>query len=264
MVRVTFIGTGSAFAVGRRTNIALLVQEDDTSLVLECGPTILQQLDRVGATAAQVDHLFISHRHGDHILGLPMFLLMRYMGGTSAGPLTILGSEDTLQAGQELTRIVYPEMLDRLGSVTWVDMPSDRPTRKELGSIELATFPMPHSPEVSVLALRLDFHKSGRSLVYTGDTTYHKDVVDFAAGCDLLVHETNFSQTLHPDLTASDYGHSTAHEAGLIAAQACCRFLALVHLSPTCDGHEDQVRAEAAQEFDGTIIIPTDGSTLYL
>ncbi len=264
MEQVTFMGTGAAFATGRRTNIALLVQEDDASLVVECGPTILCQLDRAGATAAQVNYLFVSHRHGDHILGLPMFLLMRYMVGKPAGPLTILGSKDTVQAGQELTRIVYPEMIERLGPVTWSELPPDRPAHVELGPFELCTLPVPHSPQVSVLALRLNCLKSGRSLVYTGDTTYNEETAGFAADCDLLIHESNFSQTLHPNLTASDYGHSTAHEAGLIAAQAGCRLLALVHLGPNCAGREDQVRAEAAQEFDGPIIVPNDGATLYL
>jgi ribonuclease Z len=265
MVQVTFMGTGAAFATDRRTNIALLVREDDTRLLVECGPTILYQLHRAGSTVPQVNYVFISHRHGDHILGLPMFLLMHSMSGGESGPLTVLGSEDTLQAGQELTRIVYPETDERLQDVTWLGLPPDQPSSVELTpSLKLSTLPVPHSPQVPVLALRLDLLESGLALVYTGDTVYNQDITAFAAGCDLLVHESNFSRALQPEVVAKDYGHSTAHQAGLAARQTGCRILALVHLSPYYAGREDQVRAEAAQEFDGRIIVPNDGATLYL
>lgn len=48
MTQVTLMGTGAAFSTRRRTNVALLVQEGDVNLVIECGPTILYQLDRAG------------------------------------------------------------------------------------------------------------------------------------------------------------------------------------------------------------------------
>jgi ribonuclease Z len=264
MVQVTFMGTGAAFATRRRSNVALLVQEGDTRLVIECGPTILYQLGRAGLTAAQINYLFISHHHGDHILGLPMFLLLYSMSGGQPGPLTIVSSQGALQAGQELTRIVYPETNELLGNVTWASLPSDRAARLELEpSLTLATLPVPHSRNAPVLALRLEF-TSGCSLVYTGDTAFDENIASLAAGCDLLVHESNFSQTLQPEVVAGDYGHSTAQQAGRAAALAGCRTLALVHTSPFYAGQEGQLYAEAAQEFDGQIIIPNDGATIYL
>jgi ribonuclease BN (tRNA processing enzyme) len=40
--------------------------------------------------------------------------------------------------------------------------------------------------------------------------------------------------------------------------------LALVHLSPQYAGREEQVRQEAAQEFEGQILVPNDGAMIYL
>ena len=246
MIQVTFIGTGSAFTTRRRTNIALLVRHGGSSLLIECGPAILFQLDQANSAPNQIDYLFISHRHGDHILGLPMFLLMCSLGGASKS-VTILGNQDVIRAGQELTHVAYPELDQRLDDVTWTGMPIDAPHRMQLKpSLKLSTLPTRHSQNAPVLALRLDFQESGHSLVYTGDTVYNEEIAEFAVGCDLLIHEANFSETLHPGVKAQ------------------CDILALVHLASDCMGCEEQIHAEAAQAFDGQIMIPYDGATLYL
>lgn len=264
MVQVTFMGTGAAFSAKRRSNVALLIQEGDVKIVVECGPTILYQLERAGTAPDQISHLFISHRHGDHILGLPMFLLMCSLGGVPR-PLTILGGEDVIKTGKELTRLVYPEVDKRLDHVTWVDLPEAENCCVQLGqSIQLSTLPMRHSEQVPVLGLRLDFQESGRSLVYTGDTSYAEELVSFAAGCDLLIHEANYSEILDPDLDISDKGHSTAREVGELASRTNCGMLALVHLSPSYVGREDVVCGEASQEFKGKIIVPDDGASVFL
>ena len=269
MVQVTFLGTGAAFTTKHRTNIALLVREGDTRLLIECGPTILYQLERVGATADQVDHLFISHRHGDHILGLPMYLLMRARlvraRRQPTSPLTILGNQDVVQVGKDLNYLVFPDLAERLTHLSWVVLPDDQRSSVDLEpGIKLSTLPVPHSPGVTVLAVRLDFQRSGRSLVYSGDTTFDTGLVDFAANCDLLVHEANFSESLQPNVDAESYGHSTAGQAGRIAARANCRSLALVHLDPGYSGQEDTVRADAARQFSGEVLVPDDGTTVCL
>lgn len=264
MAQVTFLGTGAAFSTRRRTNVALLVQEGEFNLVIECGPTILYQLDRASTAPDQISHLFVSHRHGDHILGLPMFLLMCSLGGVPR-PLTVLGGSDVIRVAKDLAHLVFPELDGRLEHVSWVELTPSKGDRITLSShIKLSTLPMRHSPGVPVLGLRLDFEDSGCSLVYTGDTSYNEKVIDFASGCDLLIHEANYSETLDPDLDISDKGHSTAREVGEIAARAGCRTLALVHLSPDYAGCEAQVRAEAAREFSGQIIVPNDGTSLVI
>jgi ribonuclease Z len=264
MLKVTFMGTGDAYAARHRSNVSLLIHEGDVTFQIECGPTVLQQLDRASSAPDQVTHLFISHRHGDHVLGLPMFLLLRSMGG-AAGPLTVLGNPDVIQTGRQLMELVYTELRDRLTAVKWVALATDEPSSQEITlALRISTLPTPHSQKTPSLGVRLDFLKSGRSVVYTGDTTHTEEMAQFAAGCDLLIHEANFSQVLHPGVNAAGYGHSTARQAGHTAAQANCRILALVHISGDYDGREDQVCAEAAQEFNGEIIIPNDGATLYL
>lgn len=64
MVEIVFLGTGDAFCGGRRSNVALLIETADFRMLVETGPTIIQQLARVGFRAADVERLFVSHAHG--------------------------------------------------------------------------------------------------------------------------------------------------------------------------------------------------------
>lgn len=264
MVRVTFLGTGSAFANGRQSNIALLVEKDPVHLLIECGPPILYQLAQSGTSPERITHLFISHQHGDHILGVPMFLLMRAESG-SQKPLFIYGNAQTIQVAQTLVQLTFPSLIRRLGSVEWAISSDDQAHQHEVtDDVRLVTQPVIHAPETPVLAVRIEFDNPPTSLVYTGDTAFTEKIVSLAYKCNLLVHETNFSEILQPHVQAAQYGHSTARQAGRTAAQAGCRMLALVHLNPQYWGQEEVLRAEAAQEFTGPVVVPSDGTTLFV
>jgi ribonuclease Z len=74
-VEVTFLGVGAAVPAPGGTNCSYLVRAAGAVLLIDCGPAVLQQLAAVGVTPGDVTHLLLTHRHGDHILGYPMFLL---------------------------------------------------------------------------------------------------------------------------------------------------------------------------------------------
>src|SRR5262249_52014120 len=75
MISVHFLGVGAAIPGPGQTNASYLVQAGSTRLLIDCGPAVLQQLGAVNLTPGDVTHLFLTHRHGDHALGYPMFQL---------------------------------------------------------------------------------------------------------------------------------------------------------------------------------------------
>jgi len=265
VLKVTFLGSGAAVPAAGRTNIALVVESDKHApLLIECGPTILLQLTKVGIPPDRIRYLFLSHRHGDHTLGVPMFLLYRKLYNRGS-PLTILAGRDTLQTARTLTDLVYPGILTLPDHVEWHPLPEGEAGHEELASgLLLTTIPAPHVPGIPSLALRLDFLDEGRSLVYSADTGPSSDLVSLAAGCDLLIHEANFCEALMPEVNPASYGHSTARIAGRAAAQAGCRLLALVHIHDAYGGREEVLAKEAATEFSGQVLVPQDGTVLYL
>src|SRR5437660_9659510 len=93
MIEVTVLGSGSAVPAPGQTNSAYFVRAGTVRLLGDCGPAILQQLDALGLTPGDVTHLFLTHRHGDHTLGYPLFLLwwLTHVEEAESFPTTITG-----------------------------------------------------------------------------------------------------------------------------------------------------------------------------
>ena len=101
--------------------------------------------------------------------------------------------------------------------------------------------------------------RQGRTLVYSGDTRPSLAVIEAARGADLLVHEATFGGDEAE--RAKETGHSTAAEAGRVAADAGVRRLVLTHISPRYTRDAPELLAEARAAFPETIIA-RDGMTI--
>jgi ribonuclease Z len=102
--------------------------------------------------------------------------------------------------------------------------------------------------------------RPGRRLVYTGDTRPVDAVVDAAADADLLIHDATFADDERD--RARHTGHSTAREAGQVAARAGAERLALTHLSSRYAGRWERLEREAREAFDGECFVASDGQTV--
>lgn len=260
MVEVFFLGTGGAFSAGRRSNTALLLEADGFRMLVEAGPPILQQLARVGRSATDIDWLFITHAHGDHMLGFPM-LVLGHMDAPN--PLRVYAGASALARVQALWHLAYPGFEEERLNIAWRPCAEETPQEHPLLSgVTLRTAPVPSPPGVPTLAARWDF-ATGGSLAFVTDTVPNDATVALARGCDLLVHEASYSAVLQPEIDPSPYFHSTARQAGEVARVAGCRRLALVHLGPTSD-QPDVLAAEACAGSDLQVIVPEDGERLVL
>ncbi len=261
MIGAHFLGVGAALPALGQTNCSYLVRAGDVALLIDCGPAVLQQLAAAGKSPGDVTHLFLTHRHGDHALGYPMFVLWWGLTGRQRGlrPPVVIASTITWSSLGELWDHSYGD-LPRM-DFPRVELPPDVPSAHGLpGGVTLRTWPLPHSHFAPVLGVRVEYQ--GRAVAFTGDTQQDPAILELARGADLLVHDACYSSTIDPKYPEGIYGHSTATAAGKNAADAGARRLALVHIGAKYVEPVDRRAAlvdEARAGFGGEVFAPDAG-----
>jgi ribonuclease BN (tRNA processing enzyme) len=202
-----------------------------------------------------LDAIWISHFHLDHLGGLAPFLFgTRHAPQTQARskPLNIFGGhglEKLFRAIDEagnfkLFKQKFPVQFREVGPGTEFRI---------LPNLRAHTFKTPHTDES--LALRLTDER-GVSIVYTSDTGYTEDLCAFAADAHLLLMECSFPRD-KPTMK-----HLELSEAMHIASGARPKKVVLTHLYPEWDGAD--IESEAGKLWDGEVIAATDGLRLQI
>jgi ribonuclease Z len=280
---VVFLGTAASAPTARRGLPATLIRRGGEKLLVDCGEGTQRQLVR-SVGLVEIDEVFLTHFHADHVLGIPG-LLKTYGLQARSAPLQICGPQGLgrlfdvlgpvigrlpfelnlveLDEGEELGRDGYrvvPFAADHgVRALGYALVEDDRPGRfDESRARELGVTPGPDFGrlqrgetvgEVTPDQV-LGETRRGRSVVFSGDTAPGDHTRAMAHRADLLVHEATFN---HEDSgRAAETRHSTARGAAEVAADAEVELLALTHISSRYLVRD--LRKEAQEAFEPTII----------
>jgi ribonuclease Z len=252
-VHFTFLGTAGAAPARDRDTTSIVFVGDGDAVLVDCGGSPMQKLLLAGVTRDALRRVIITHMHADHVYGLPSLVEMLYLLGRKA-PLRLACREEHEQPLRTLLGLF--RQLERPGifPIVWELVPArERFALPALGSFMVSTSPNAHGSMPNI-AVRLE--APGRpAVVYSSDTEPCDAVAALARGAHTLIHEATYSERR----TARLGVHSTAAEAGAIAARAEVRRLILAHIDVghhgELDAHRDEARAhfagevEVAQEF---------------
>ena len=263
MIEVIFLGVGAALPMRNCTNTSYLVRIGNERILIDCGPAILQQLDAVNISPAEITHVFMTHRHGDHALGYPMLMLW-YELNLNQGVSTpiFIATEQTFNSLDMLWGAAYGHVTGVSEDAPRIVLPQDMPGSARIHpAIMLRTWPMIHSDFAPVISLRIETRNQFGShvIAFTGDTSPNDNILLLAKDADLLVHESAYSSTLNPEYGDGIYGHSTARSAGRNARVSCAKKLALVHIDAKYEGQEQALLEEARAEYGGQTCLPFAG-----
>jgi len=296
-MHLTFLGTGGAVPTTERNTSGVMLRREGERFLFDCGEGTQRQMMRFG-TGFGVTHVFLTHTHGDHVLGLPGLTQTLDFNDREA-PLAIHcppGTRRTVErlVGATGARPAYPVRVHEVtagdlaldgdgyevqavatdhdtASVGWALVEDDRRGRfdREKAEEELgippglkygrlhAGEPVEHDGRTVHPEEVVGSPRPGRRVVYTGDTRPTDAVREIAAGADLLIHDATFASD-HAD-RAGPTGHSTARQAGEVAAEAGATRLALIHVSSRYAGDVAPLVREAREAFDGEAFVPDDG-----
>ena len=274
--RLILLGTKGGPRVGEgRKNPATLLLIDGVPYVVDCGYGSSGQLVAAGVPLNKLRFIFITHHHSDHNLEYGSLLYNAWVAGLAVGVDAYgpPGLERMTRAFFEYmkfdidTRIADEGRPDLRKLVTAHDF--DKPgVVLQNEHVKVSAALVRHPPITQAYAYRFD--TKDRSVVISGDTTYAPELIDFAKGADVLVHEVTYlpgldallkrvpnAATLREHLLAS---HTVTEDVGKIAAQAGVRTLVLSHLVPGDDSSisDDQWTEGVRKHYSGRIIVGRD------
>lgn len=181
-MEITFLGTGNAFAPGRSW-AAMLVNRH---IMLDSGPAVLMSLKKMGANLTDISHIFITHFHGDHFLGLPfLFLEYNFMSKTDK-PLWIAGPAGIEEKARQALELAYPDVAPR-GFGRPVHFIEVSPGKLlENGGVYFTVEKMLHGGDY-LEAYGYNIKLPDMNLAYTGDTAMCDNIYDLTADADLSI-----------------------------------------------------------------------------
>lgn len=244
-----FLGTSGAVPSLRRDTTSLLFVGREETILVDCGGSPVQKLLLAGSRPERLARVVITHIHPDHAYGLPSLIQSLFLLKRTA-PLGIACHEAHADSLRALLGVFG--LLERPGMfpLRWEPVPAREGIRVGTpGPFTVTASPNSHGGMPN-LALRFD--APGRdSVVYSSDTEPCDAVVALSRGAHTLIHEATFAATA----TGRFGAHSTAAEAGEVAARAGVQRLLLAHMDPA---HHDDVEAlagEARARFGGIVEI---------
>ena len=240
-IKLTLLGTGTPAPVMNRFGPSILVEAGGQKFLFDAGRGALQRLTQLKLSWRDVNGVFLTHLHSDHVVGFPDLWLTGWLTAQREAPLQVWGPKGTKNMMSHLEQAyefdIRMRLADEHASATGVvilasDIASGFVVEKN--GVKITAFDVDHAPVEPAFGYRIDF--AGRSVVLSGDTRFSENLIRHAAGVDVLVHEVIAPDTyrragLAPELAQTIMvHHATPEQAGEVFARAKPRLGVYSHI----------------------------------
>ena len=238
-------------------------------MLFDCGEGTQRQILYTKVSPMKISKIFITHFHGDHILGLPGLLQSMGLQGRES-KLTIYGPKGLNKLKDAIYSLGYcliefpiefieidsgiiEETDEYIISSQWVkhNVPclaysieeKKKPRFLRDKALELG---VPEGPAFGE-------PRKGKKITYSGDTRPCEEMIQFAKDSSILIHESTFIKK--DSLNAEEHTHSTSVDAAYVARESNSEELILTHISTRySEDYADIMLNEAKEIFENTKI----------
>ena len=272
-MKITLLGTGGPRPDPARQGSSLVVNVGDEQLLFDCGRGAVTQLVRAGVPLAQVNPVFITHHHYDHISDLGDVILSTWLQGRP-GALRVYGPAGTAEIVTALIDRVYAKDIrfraegePAVGGWKPVEV---RETGAGLvcegeGWQVYAEF-VEHGqglgiPDFDWTTLGYRLEAEGKTLAISGDTVPCAGLERLARGADALVLCCYLAASEVVDAHTerlTRYLFPSSKQAGKIAASAGVKTLVLTHFRQKPESLMREIQEDVRRDFDGEVILGSD------
>ena len=241
-IRVTLLGTGCPPPVMNRFGPSTLVEAGEQKFIFDAGRGALQRLRELAVPWQDIQGVFLTHLHSDHVVGFPDLWLTGWLivPGRNV-PLHVWGPRGTTAMMSHLKQAYEYDIKIRIqndgaspeGVALLAEDISEGVVYEQRG-VKVTAFEVDHAPVKPAFGYRIDY--AGRSVVLSGDTRISENLIRHAQGVDVLVHEVFAPATLEragvpPDRAKNILAfHMTPEQAGQVFARVKPKLAVYSHI----------------------------------
>ena len=289
MEKITMLGTGHAMTF-ECFNTCFVYENENGKMLVDTGGggQLLKQLRAAGVDSREIHHVFISHQHTDHLMGLPWL----FRGPAGEQDMTLYLHEELMEVVQAMLGALFPEVMqDPAGHIRLVAVHHGEEMEilgRKVRFLDL------HSPNVTQYGFAMEL-EGNRKLVFHGDVPFHESNRQEIRNADWLLHEAFHLESEGPGMPGGPggpgmppmggpggpggpgmppsggpgkkggMGHSTVRQAASYAQSLQVKNLVLFHSSDNDLSHrQEKYTAEARSVFEGNILVPYDLDVIEL
>ena len=276
MNQITMLGTGNA-TVSQIYNTCFLLQTSSTLMLVDAGGGngILSQLKKANVLISDIHHLFVTHAHTDHVLGVIWVIRMVAQCKGYEGLLHVYGNDkvmkviktiiDMILAKKQLAKVAERVVFHQLEDGECVEVGDMKLECFDIQSTKEKQFgfraELPGISENHAASDNASSDASGKPLVLAclGDEPYNVQNRRYIEGADWMMCEAFCLYADRDTFKPYEKCHSTALDAGKLAEELGVKNLILYHTEEkTLATRKENYTREAAENFKGRIFVPDD------
>jgi len=196
-LKIVVLGSGAGpLADIDRYGPSILVEAGGDKLLFDCGRAAVIRLAQAGVQRQEIDKIFLTHLHSDHILSVPDILLTGWTSGRKT-PLRVWGPSGTKKMMDNLLKAfdfdihVRRDVDEKFSKEGIVVVPTEvqEGIVYEHNGVKVTAFLVDHGPVKPAFGYRVD--ADSHSVVMSGDTRFSENLIKHATGVDVLIHEVS-------------------------------------------------------------------------
>lgn len=268
--QITMLGTGNA-TVSQIYNTCFVLQTPSTLMLVDAGGGngILAQLKKVNVQISDIHHLFVTHVHTDHVLGVIWVIRMVAQCKGYEGLLHVYGNDKVMKVIKTIIdMILAKKQLAKVAERVVFHQLEDGDCF-EVGDMKLECFDIQSTKEKQ-FGFRAELPSSDESdkplvLACLGDEPYNEQNRRYIVGADWMMCEAFCLYADRDTFKPYEKCHSTALDAGKLAEELGVKNLILYHTEEkTLANRKENYTREAAENFKGRIFVPDDLEVIEL
>lgn len=244
-MKLTILGNNGPYPKAGGACSGYLIESNDCRILIDCGNGVLSRLLKV-CDIKKLDAIILSHLHSDHMSDI---LVFKYA----------IGIQKMKEQFEGTIPIYTPwddeDMINRMNyNDSFIINPITEDLSLKIKDLDI-DFKRVNHP-VETYAIRIKTNK--KTFVYSGDTAYCEEIIEFARNCDFFLCEAGVLEQDKGDETP----HLSAREAGDIGSKANVKRLVLTHFWP--EYRLDKIMNEAKESFESILELGEEMKCYYI